>query len=97
MIFAIETNGDYRRVKANDWKEAIRIAWKKNPPRNLGILTRISGTWNKNRRGTWGYIDSAAAIKIAGYKIEKRTRTQILSSKRIPQRRRGRLSSSRLR
>ena len=87
MIFAIETGGDYRRVTANDWKQAIRIAWKTNPPKELGILTRIAGK-------RWGYIDTIEALKIAGYKVkEEGPRVLSVTRERFSRRRRGRLPS----
>jgi len=90
MIFVIETGDDFRKVVANDWKEAIKIAWKKNPPEAPGVLTRIAGK-------RWGYIDTVEALKIAGYKVvDQRAHVLSLSRKRVSGRRRGRLSSSSL-
>ena len=88
LTFAIEMGDDYRRVMAYDWKEAIRIAWKNDPPKELGTLTRIAG---KKRVG---YIDSIEALKIAGYNVKKEPPVLLDSSSSISRRRRGRLSAS---
>ena len=80
----IQTSNFTKIVKADNWKEAIRIAFTPEPPKNLGLLTRIRIFWMKqtcpNPRSKsesykflkWNYIDSVEALKIAGYSIENK-------------------------
>jgi hypothetical protein len=67
--FEIETLDDRRVVTARDVKEAIKKAWRKNPPKEVGLLVRV----RSSSRRVWAYIGSDVAVKLAGYKVVLRT------------------------
>lgn len=55
-------------VEAKSFKDAIRKAWGKRPPKDLGVIIRFRGT---GREGEWRYLDSRIATRIAGHKTVK--------------------------
>ena len=64
-LFQVEAGNDHRRVLARSYNDALRKAWKRNPPRHMGFLIRARATGKP-----WQYLDVRVALKIAGYKIE---------------------------
>jgi hypothetical protein len=68
----VETRRDRREVEASSPNEALRLAWKLNPPEEIGLLVRLRARYAGEKYRSfkkWNYIAGEVAAKIAGYKV----------------------------
>jgi len=63
MNFIIKTGGYSWTVVERDWKEALRSAWKSDPPLKPGMLTSITCRDGEN------FIPTIVALRTAGYEV----------------------------
>jgi hypothetical protein len=60
--FVFETGNRTWEVQAKNWKDAIKLAWGKNPPEELGLITSVTKNGGEEK-----YITSKTLLTEAGY------------------------------
>jgi hypothetical protein len=67
--YDVEGGEQKKTVYASSRNDAVKVAWKRNPPKNLGILVRTRSHWGIDRK--WAYLDSRVAMRLAGHKVQR--------------------------
>lgn len=65
-VFIVNTLNYTRRVTAKSFNDALRKAWRRNPPRKVGLLVQV-----KELGKPWRYLDGVVAVKRAGYPVRR--------------------------
>jgi len=72
MQWILKTAGQRWEQEASTFQDAIRIAWKKRPPKSVGFLVEGSLATNASEATTL-YTTGEKALGRAGFSVEERT------------------------